>query len=786
MQSSEARESGRIVSRSETADAQMSRTAFFAYPAEPQFLGDAIQDSVSGARTDHDVIITPWPELNIIGLKLDNLIRDRIAGADFLIADVTYPNFNVYYEIGYAVGREKPFVLSMNYSVEKANENVNLTGLFDTIGQLRYQNSSELVRQFTNLDAQAWANEYFKDKDHTQPLYLLDTLRKTNFRNYIVQSIANSLVEHRHFDPEETSRLSITSAIGDVSASAGVIIPLISTQIDDWQRHNLRAAFLAGVCHGIEIQPLIIQYEDAPAPVDYKDFIETTRTRLEVEQAVSEYCQETLVKNQRRANLGRRARKTILTEIDIGSSSAENEASKLASYFIQTAEFQRATRADRAIVAGRKGSGKSAIFYQVAEDHARDRRNLILELNPASHSLSELREELLAVVNVGVFAHTVAAFWQYILYAEIILKLREAVLPKARYDLKLLKSVRDVEVNVKLSDVIVAGDFTSRLELAIRSLIGKLKEAKPGADIRHQLTNILFETEIPYLRDAIVNLGSDFETIIVLFDNLDKGWPPRQVETHDIQTVHHLIESLNKIERELRRAGKQFKYLLFLRSDVYDNLVADTSDRGKFNVIRVDWSDPEQLEALIYERVISNVDESRIEAVWNAVNPLIPGGTAISKMIENSLMRPRFLIELCEKALSFAINRKHAVVTADDVENALKQQSLFLVSDFGYEIRDVSGLSEDVFYKFIGKGDTFTPEEIIEIIGPTPGLAADRVIDYLVWYGFLGIPGDDGKPLFIYDRLYDMRRLEADRLQQGGDLLYVVNPAFLRGLVKAH
>jgi hypothetical protein len=299
------------------------------------------------------------------------------------------------------------------------------------------------------------------------------------------------------------------------------------------------------------------------------------------------------------------------------------------------------------------------------------------------------------------------------------------------------------------------------------------------------LTNVLFENDIPKLRDAIVDLASGFEKIVLLFDNLDKGWPPRQVESHDIRTVHHLIESLNKIERELRRSGIKFEYLLFLRSDVYDNLVADTADRGKFNLIRVDWTDPTQLEALIRERVISNVDQSKAAAAWESVNPVLRGGvTAITKMIESSLMRPRFLIELCEKAISFAINRRHAMVSVDDVEDALKQQSLFLVSDFGYEIRDVAGLTEDIFYKFIGKGDTFTSDEIIEIIGRSHNLSFERLIDLLVWYGFLGIPGADGKPLFIYDRLYDMRRLEADRAEQADNLLYVVNPAFLRGLEK--
>ena len=152
-------------------------------------------------------------------------------------------------------------------------------------------------------------------------------------------------------------------------------------------------------------------------------------------------------------------------------------------------------------------------------------------------------------------------------------------------------------------------------------------------------------------------------------------------------------------------------------------------------------------------------------------------------MIESSLMRPRFLIELCERAISFAINRGHQKVTVQDVEDGLEQQSLYLVSDFGYEMRDVAGISEDIFYRFIGRSETLTPEEIAIIVGGD-GPAIDRTLDLLMWYGFLGIPGVDGRPVFIYDRAYDMRRLDAERKRQGSDLLYIVNPAFLRGLKK--
>ena len=38
--------------------------------------------------------------MQTIGFKIDDVIRSEIRQADFLIADVTYPNPNVFYEIG--------------------------------------------------------------------------------------------------------------------------------------------------------------------------------------------------------------------------------------------------------------------------------------------------------------------------------------------------------------------------------------------------------------------------------------------------------------------------------------------------------------------------------------------------------------------------------------------------------------------------------------------------------------------------------------------------------------
>jgi hypothetical protein len=760
----------------------MSRRGFFAFPSDPAMIKVTVDELCDRISDKKKIAITPWPAMKVQGLKIDHLIREKIRDADFLVADITYPNFNVYYEIGFCIGSRKPFFVSVNSSVEKASDNVNLTGFFDTWGQLRYDNASQLWEQILESSMELATSRYIKPRNHSQPLYVLDTLAKTEFRNFIFQAIANSSLEARTFDPDEAPRFPLHVAIGEVTSSAGLIAPLISGDIKDFRRHNLRAALLAGMAHGFELEPLIIQFDDKPAPLDFRDFMETTRLRVEVEQAVGEYCQKTLIKNQTPSLPRGFQKRSPIENIDLGASNAENEQDRLEGYFVETAEYARAQRAQGAIVVGRKGSGKSAIFLRIAAETGSDVRNLVVELNPSSHHLSELRESLLSVMTAGVFDHTIAAFWQYIVYAEILLKLREAMLPKARYSFKLLQEIEKIEKQFDLTEEMVASDFTARLEIVVKKLVNAINASTENT--RERLTNILFEGEIPQLRDSIVRLSTDFDSVTVLFDNIDKGWPTGGLEKTDIRTIRHLIDRLSRIQHELAREKIRFQHLVFLRSDVYDELVEETSDRGKYNPIRIDWTDPPQLEHLIKKRVANGVSVADAEETWRAFNTRISGGrSAIEVMIQNCLMRPRFLIDLCENALSFAINRGHQTLTESDIDKALEQHSIYLVSYFGYELRDISGLSEEFFLKFLGHGEMLTQQEVMSVVQQAaPEVPPEKVIHLLMWYGFLGIPDRNGTAVYIYDRQYDIRRLEAEREQQGEDILFVVNPAFLRGL----
>ena len=77
----------------------MTTSGFIAYPDSHRVVEDAISGAVE--LTDAGKFeLKPWKKMQTIGFKIDDVIRSEIRQADFLIADVTYPNPNVFYEIG--------------------------------------------------------------------------------------------------------------------------------------------------------------------------------------------------------------------------------------------------------------------------------------------------------------------------------------------------------------------------------------------------------------------------------------------------------------------------------------------------------------------------------------------------------------------------------------------------------------------------------------------------------------------------------------------------------------
>jgi hypothetical protein len=76
----------------------MQALGFFAYPESSPIVTDAILGAVELSKGEA-LTLQPWQRMRVISFKVDDLVRSHINEAAVLIADITYPNPNVFYEI---------------------------------------------------------------------------------------------------------------------------------------------------------------------------------------------------------------------------------------------------------------------------------------------------------------------------------------------------------------------------------------------------------------------------------------------------------------------------------------------------------------------------------------------------------------------------------------------------------------------------------------------------------------------------------------------------------------
>ena len=361
------------------------KTAFFAFANDPPELRAPIIAANELIKKNESVRISTWPQLTIFGAAIPDEVKGGIEKVDVLLADVTRPNLNVYYEIGYCLGLGKTLAPVLNVSFAHRAD-IHKDGLFDIVGYQSYENSAQLAEIMANLPDKVLLDLYGKPLNNQQPVFFLNGYRKTDFVNGIAAAIKDSKAHYRSFDPAENSRLSIINAIGEITSAALVIIPFLESYVDDAPRHNVRAAFLAGLSHGLGRETLLLRYvapEAAPAATDFREDVDTVHNPAEVTTKVSAFCANALEAVQSvRSPKRDQSSVSVLQRLTLGATAAENEFRTLQDYFVETSEYLRTARGEVGIVAGRKGSGKTAIFFMVRNSFRRQKNAVLVDLRP--------------------------------------------------------------------------------------------------------------------------------------------------------------------------------------------------------------------------------------------------------------------------------------------------------------------------------------------------------------------------------------------------------------------
>ncbi len=171
------------------------------------------------------------------------------------------------------------------------------------------------------------------------PVYLLEGYHKTDFATRIISRIKKARFLFRSFDPNEQPRLSANDAINQVAESHGVVVPFLSNDAVDFEIHNMRGAFIAGLANGMGKALCMLQREDEPVPLDYRDFVNVVYHPDDINDYIADFAGEVAEAFQLGDSKDTGSEDTFLQSLDLGSSSAENEMRTLQSYYLKTDQF---------------------------------------------------------------------------------------------------------------------------------------------------------------------------------------------------------------------------------------------------------------------------------------------------------------------------------------------------------------------------------------------------------------------------------------------------------------
>ncbi len=679
------------------------KTGFIAFPGKPTEIGVEAKVACDHLTSAHgNKGFSTWQENDIAGRFLIDPILERIRSTDVLVADITKLNFNVAFEVGYAIGsRRRVLIVRRNDIVGDSALHAEL-GIFDTLGYEGYTNG----RQLAELIAKRLSDLTplpLKVRQQGRPrLFLLEPPQKDSYDIALLGSLKKSKVGFEKYDPIEFGRLGAKYAIDSVSREDALIARTLPSLREKSLIHNIRVAFCAGISHSLGRDFLLFQDSEEPIPLDYRELVTWAADPKDISPKVAElllrlYAEQEIV-------TGAGGPTSLLSKIQIGASIAENEGRELPQYYLETEAFRDAKRGDVQIVVGRKGAGKTAFFIQLRNYLKRDPNNIVLDLQPEGFQILKFKERCLTLLSEGSREHLLTALWEYVVLLEIAFRIVRDDRVSHVHNHLLNEPYRQLDEflssNAATTGISDEGDFSERLDRVLRHVEKKLLARKDLKSADNVLTNPVV-TEVLYsvdLRELQKLVGAYIEQkngLWVLVDNLDKGWPPTGVTADDTRIIRCLQAALTKIERPYRHSEKVCRGVVFIRSDVYHHLVAATPDKGKIRKVSLDLSNKQILREILRRRIAFSVGRpnATLEEIWHQI--AVPHISSTSEdtsdfLLDRALMRPRNLLDLVRCCMSNAITLDHEKITAEDLKEGLSSYSVELATNIGFEIQEGS------------------------------------------------------------------------------------------------
>ncbi len=400
-------------------------------------------------------------------------------------------------------------------------------------------------------------------------------------------------------DPRESSVQPLYWYGQKVLYAPGIIVHFLPPNREGAKLHNARYALVSGLARGFDRNLLMLtEYSELLAPMDYRDLMRYHVTPAEAGQLTEEWLQQITPAeisdgSEKVRNLAGALK--LATELrdfhqQLGEYVAENEASRLSQYFVETTAHMDILNGTQTIFVGRKGTGKTANLIQAASALGKDLGSLVCVLKPVGYEMKGLARLFASYKHSDHKGYVIESLWKYMLYTELAIAAAKHAETRTPWQLSDPETRRLIEF-MSEEEKALSGDFTVRLENAVLSL----ERVVPGASseqFRNGISEALHNNMLSRLRTVLSEVLTKKHQVRLLIDNLDKPW----TRTADIegltQFLSGLLTAAQRVGEELRygernRNSTRYGSAIFLSSDIFDQIIVAAEEPDKISHTRL-------------------------------------------------------------------------------------------------------------------------------------------------------------------------------------------------------
>ena len=500
---------------------------FYAHPYQPADLRETIDGAarrLKGNRVikQKNVDVRPWTENPVSGRSLISSVLRQIDRSNIFACDLTYPNANVNFELGYAIAKFKRIFASLNTSIEGADKLYRqLYFPLLNMGYTSYENHGSLADSILSEKPWDTLNQTLLDSRYRQQLarfedptllYMKPPLN-TDSVLAVQEEFGRSVFQHSFVvdDPNEYSSQIVQWYVEKLLSADAAVVHLLSTDHANHSSHNLKSSIIAGLAMGFGRPLLMLAHEPYESPLDYEKWLKVHDTAGSCVQFSKVWLTEitpTLIHRRpsRQRPIPSASTNMDLRNLFLGDAVAEHESDRLFEYFVETSSYSDAARGPLTILVGRRGTGKTAILYAIRSDEVKTSQNHVTILKPKGYETHGLIRVLEEVRQRSERGFLIESLWKYLIYSEIAVSVANAIRERPVYQDRSGEEAAFLNYFDSKADTINL-PFSVRIDTAVASLegIGSIADATGQ---RIKISEGLHDVEINdvrrYLGDVLV------------------------------------------------------------------------------------------------------------------------------------------------------------------------------------------------------------------------------------------------------------------------------------------